>query len=64
MELTRMNAAEAPDVGRVPTQPVNNSSGLRKMPPPVPVSPASNPMTPPEATAGAVGMLMPFSALS
>jgi hypothetical protein len=39
MELTRMNAADVPDVGRVPAQPVNRSKGLKKIPPPVPVSP-------------------------
>ena len=42
-----MNAADAPEVGHVPAQPVNRSSGLRKMPSPVPVSPDSYPMTPP-----------------
>jgi hypothetical protein len=49
MELTRMKAAEVPDVGRLPAQPVNSSKGLRKIPPPVPVNPESRPIAPPQA---------------
>jgi hypothetical protein len=64
MELARINAADVPDVGRVPAHLVNSSRGLRKIPPPVPVSPDSSPITPPEAIAGAVGTLMPLSAAS
>jgi hypothetical protein len=64
VELTKMKAAEVPDVGRVPAQPVNSSKGLRKIPAPVPVNPESRPIAPPQVTAGSVGMLMPLSGAS
>lgn len=41
-ELTRMNAAETPPVSRVSAHPVNRRRGLRKIPPPVPVSPTTS----------------------
>ena len=54
-ELTRMNAAATPPVSRVSAQPMNSRSGLRKMPPPVPVRPASSPIPAPQTIATSVG---------
>ena len=50
-EFTRMNGAEIAEVCLVPAQPSISSSGLRKMPPPTPVSPASKPSAAPIAIA-------------
>ena len=50
-----MNAAEIPAAARAPDQPANRSSGVRKIPPPVPTSPERSPMTPPIPTAGKNG---------
>src|SRR3546814_1110518 len=46
-ELVRMKAAATPEVARGFSQPRSRMSGLRKMPPPVPVRPASRPSTAP-----------------
>src|SRR5258708_37280235 len=54
-ELTRMNAAATPEVSFVVVQCISSSTGLRKMPPPTPVSPESIPMTAPKHTAIQIG---------
>ena len=46
-ELTRMNAAETAAAWRGTSQPRRIIRGVRKMPPPVPVMPASPPRRPP-----------------
>src|ERR1041385_2704401 len=55
IELTRMKGAATAEVCLVPAQPAISSSGLRKMPPPTPVSPESNPRPPPMSMASASG---------
>ena len=42
-----MKSAATPEVIRVVAHPIVNSNGLRKIPPPTPVSPASSPMPAP-----------------
>ena len=45
-----MKAAATPEVTRVLAQPIINTSGLKKIPPPTPVSPDINPIRlPPNA---------------
>jgi hypothetical protein len=46
-ELTRMNKAETAAARRIDAQRQNRSSGVRKIPPPVPVRPERNPMPAP-----------------
>ena len=55
IELTRMNAPDRPAASRVRVQPASTSSGVRKMPPPVPLSPASRPIPAPAAMPGRNG---------
>ncbi len=55
IELTMMNAPERPAASRVAVQPESTSSGVRKMPPPVPLRPASSPIPAPAATPGSNG---------
>ena len=43
------------DVGRVPAQPANSRTGLRKIPPSVPVRPDSRPITAPITSTGTSG---------
>ena len=50
-EFTRMNATETPAVLRVSAQPRSRINGLRKIPPPTPVSPERNPMPEPKIKA-------------
>src|SRR5207302_10557499 len=47
IEFKRMKAATTPDVRRGSSHALRMISGLRKMPPPVPVKPASRPSTAP-----------------
>ena len=47
IELTRMNKAETAAALRIDAQRQNRSSGVRKIPPPVPVRPERNPMPAP-----------------
>ena len=53
IELSRMKAAAIPDITRTSAQRRNSSSGLRKMPPPTPVSPDSRPSAAPQANSSA-----------
>jgi len=55
IELPRMKGAARPEAARVSAHPAKSSTGLRKMPPPVPVRPESSPMAAPMPTAGSVG---------
>src|SRR5881409_33090 len=55
IELTNMNGAATPDVARVSAQPIDKSSGLRKIPPPTPVRPDRNPIAAPHASAAHMG---------
>jgi len=50
-----MKMADVPAAKRVPAQPAAIINGVRKMPPPVPVSPASSPMTAPLTTPRTTG---------
>src|SRR5687767_6471449 len=50
-EFTRMKGAATPDVARVSAQPAYRRSGLRKIPPPTPVIPETNPITSPVGSA-------------
>jgi len=50
-----MKGAATAEVSFVLAQPSISSSGLRKMPPPTPVSPDSRPSTAPIAIASAIG---------
>src|SRR5204863_2042697 len=55
MELTKMNMAEMADAVFVGAQWRKITSGVRKIPPPVPVSPDRSPKAPPMTTASGFG---------
>src|SRR5512135_464723 len=55
MELIRMNAAVGAALSRTVAHPASTSSGLRKIPPPTPVSPDNRPMPAPIASASGTG---------
>jgi hypothetical protein len=50
IELTNINAAETPTDCLIVAQPFSSKMGLRKIPPPTPVSPDNSPITIPRAT--------------
>lgn len=58
IELAKINAADTPDVCRVSAQPINSNSVLKNIPPPMPVSPESNPMPTPEMSANQSGNVL------
>jgi hypothetical protein len=58
MEFARINAAETPEVSRASAHPMNNKSGLKNIPPPVPVRPDNNPIPTPEVNAAQRGMAL------
>ena len=55
-EFTKMKAAETPADSFAPAQFLNSNSGVRKMPPPDPVSPESSPIPAPDARAEGSGI--------
>src|SRR5215213_6584944 len=57
-ELARMNAVDSPAMRWGSAHPSRSTRGLSRTPPPVPVSPASSPITEPEAIAGKTGGAM------
>src|SRR5574343_859499 len=48
IELTKMKAAAVPEITRTGAQHMSSISGLRKTPPPTPVSPDRNPSNAPQ----------------
>ena len=57
IELTRMNKAETAAALRIDAQRQNRSSGVRKIPPPVPVRPERKPMPAPVPIETGIGVV-------